>query len=326
MAFQNKRRTVLKKSLASEEQPGTTTLCVFCFLISSIGAKKFGKIIHTRTHNALKPLLKVGYQHFLDYNAFVVSPSSSGQDTALSRRKRGFDSRWGYQGRRCMNVFQDYSAISGPLHAMHRCRMALWLREARHFIKQKSSPLPLAGQRVLDLGCGDGLAAHTCALLGASVIAVDSSDDALKHAKQHKNIMYHKTTAQNFLEKNTQLFSFILCLEVLEHWHAWEQSLHLIVKSLEPTGLLTFSTINKTTASFLKAIVWTEYVAHWLPRHTHDWSHFIKPSEIIQKAEPFNLRPHAIRGMSFLPISKAWVASSHTNTNYLLFLRKNTVY
>lgn len=224
-----------------------------------------------------------------------------------------------------MRTFQNYVAISEPLHAMHKCRMALWLREVRFFLKPQSGA-PLSGYRVLDLGCGDGLAAHTCALLGAQVTAVDASEDALKHAPQHENITYHHTTVQTFLKQNSESFSFILCLEVLEHWSTWDKYIGLMAQALTPKGLLTFSTLNKTAYSFLKAIIWTEYLARWLPRHTHDWNHFIKPAEIIHKSQPFNLALHAIRGMTFLPISKEWVASAHTDTNYMLFLRHNAVY
>ena len=274
------------------------------------------------THIVRNPL---GEKHFLEYNypvcphrLVVRTPPSQGGNagsTPVGDTKMNVD------------IFHNYQSISGPLHAMHRCRMSIWLKELSHFIKPSTtSSHPLKPYKILDIGCGDGLAANTCALLGAHVIAVDSSNNALNLAKKHPNIKYVYASIGDFLLSNTQTFDFIFCLEVLEHWKTWKAHIPQIARSLNKKGMLTISTINKTASSFAKAIIWTEYIARWLPKNTHQWQHFIPPSEVVHTCASFGLSLHNISGMTFLPISQEWAPTHSVNTNYMLFLRHNEVY
>jgi len=227
-----------------------------------------------------------------------------------------------------VNVFHNYEDVSSVLHSMHTCRMAIWLKNVRHLLPQNTSK-PLKDISVLDLGCGDGLTTYTCLNWGAQVTAVDNSHDALRIAHQNPlsdRIQFHHQSIEEFLHTNTKKFTFIFCLEALEHIPKWQPLLPLMAQHLHPQGILSISTINRTWRSYMKAIVWTEYVAQWLPRHTHQWQNFIPPSEIIKSAQNAHMQTHNITGMRYLPFSKKWLQTTHADTNYLLFLKLSHVY
>ncbi|MDF1757948.1 MAG: bifunctional 2-polyprenyl-6-hydroxyphenol methylase/3-demethylubiquinol 3-O-methyltransferase UbiG [Legionellaceae bacterium] len=185
----------------------------------------------------------------------------------------------------------------------------------------------IAGSRVLDLGCGGGLLSEAMAHSGGLVTGIDVEENAIltaaRHAKKSSlDIDYQCIAIENF---NADTFPIITCLEMLEHVQDPEMVIENALRLLSPGGYLFLSTINRTLKAYLGAIVAAEYVLGLLPRQTHDFNKFIKPSELTSIIRSFNLELVDISGMSYNPLTRVAFLDSSLDINYLLVCRKPVV-
>ena len=155
--------------------------------------------------------------------------------------------------------------------------------------------------------------------------AIDASEKNIAIAKLHAkeeglSIDYRFTTAE---ELNEPPYDVVTALEIIEHVDHVPQFLEACAKLVKPSGLLFISTLNRTAKSYLAAIVGAEIILQWLPRGTHDWKKFLKPSEIITEAEKYDLTLQALNGFSFNPLSQTWKVTKDVSVNYMLCFKAN---
>lgn len=184
------------------------------------------------------------------------------------------------------------------------------------FIEQHAS---LKGQTVLDVGCGGGILSEALAKAGAMVTGLDANAQAIAAAQQHAQdqqlpINYHHGTLEAFKHPP---FDHVVCMELLEHVPDPSSLIAHLAKMLKPSGVLLLSTLNRNLKSFFKAIVAAEYLLKLLPRGTHQYDHFIRPSELDRAAREAGLRLKAIQGLSYQPLSRQYYLSDDVSVNYL---------
>lgn len=192
-----------------------------------------------------------------------------------------------------------------PLHAMNPARIA-WIN--RHI----SGPT-----RILDIGCGAGLASEALAKLGHDVTGVDAASAAIEAARAHAGEL--KITYRTTLEDGVT-FPVITALEVIEHVPDPARFLATLSDLLEPNGLLIVSTLNRTKRAWLTAILGAEYIARLLPTGTHDWTRFLSPAELAALARGAGLRCADVAGLQ--PGLHGWRATQNTSINYIAAFRK----
>lgn len=206
-----------------------------------------------------------------------------------------------------------------PLHRFNPVRLAHIRRHAcRHFGRDDDTRTPFTGLKLLDIGCGGGLLCEPMARLGASVVGIDAGaaniNVAAAHARRSNlDIDYRATTP----DKLDETFDIILNMEVIEHTAAPEVFMQQCADRLATGGLMFLATLNRTRKSFLFAIVGAEYVLRWLPRGTHDWHRFVTPAEMTAYAEQAGLAMQSTTGVSYNPLSGAWVESGDLSVNYI---------
>jgi 2-polyprenyl-6-hydroxyphenyl methylase / 3-demethylubiquinone-9 3-methyltransferase len=210
-----------------------------------------------------------------------------------------------------------------PLHRMNPTRVA-FVRDhaARRFGRAPEAPRPLDGLGVLDIGCGAGLLAEPMTRLGARVTGLDAAEEALAVARAHAAEMdlaidYRSETAEALADTGTA-FDVVLAMEVVEHVADVDRFLEACCRLVAPGGLLVLSTISRTARSLLLAKIGAEYVLRWLPRGTHDWRRFLRPSEVVRRLESGGLKPVEIAGMSWSPLTDGWVLTRDPRVNYIL--------
>ncbi|MCT4635473.1 MAG: bifunctional 2-polyprenyl-6-hydroxyphenol methylase/3-demethylubiquinol 3-O-methyltransferase UbiG [Rickettsiales bacterium] len=205
-----------------------------------------------------------------------------------------------------------------PLHDLTPLRLEYITSLAKQHFKKDS----LKGIKTLDIGCGGGLISEPLSRLGTKITGIDASSVNINIARSHANkcnlnINYQQILAED-LAKTKQKFQLILALEIIEH----VENIELFIKScatlLEEGGIIIFSTINRTSKSFLESIVAAEYILRWLPIGTHSWSKFVKPSEINKYAIRFGLKEPNIQGLSFSLTSSSWNLSDDIRNNYFI--------
>lgn len=184
----------------------------------------------------------------------------------------------------------------------------------------------LNGLKILDIGCGGGLLSEPMARLGAEVTGIDASEKNIKiaslHAeKQGLNINYICTSAEDLAAKKKQ-FDIVLNMEVIEHVADVSSFMNASCDLLKPGGLMFIATINRTLKSFAFAIVGAEYILRWLPRGTHEWDRFLKPSEIEAHLSSNGLVLRKLDGMSYNPVKDLWSLSSDIGINYIMLAGK----
>jgi len=188
--------------------------------------------------------------------------------------------------------------------------------------------LPLNEKKILDVGCGGGILAESMAKLGGNVTGIDQSDIAIKIAKLHAkennlSINYKLLNIEDFLKKDTTKFDVITCLEMIEHVPDPASIITSCAKKLKKNGRLYVSTINRNLKAFLFAIVGAEYILNLLPKGTHHYDKFIKPSEVKSWANSLNMNISNITGMTYNPFLKKYSLGSDVSVNYILELRFN---
>lgn len=185
----------------------------------------------------------------------------------------------------------------------------------------------LAGKRVVDVGCGGGILAEAMAGRGAQVTGIDLSDKALKVARLHllesgRQVDYRLLSAEDLAEEAAGTFDVVTCMELLEHVPDPANTVAACARLAKPGGWVFFSTINRNPKSYLYAIIGAEYILNLLPRGTHDWGRFIKPSELAAHARRVGLNPVEITGMTYNPFTKTYRLEADTDVNYLMACRK----
>ena len=207
-----------------------------------------------------------------------------------------------------------------PLHVVNALRLD-YVREriASHFGPARAAPL--AGLRILDVGCGGGLLSEPLAQLGAEVVGIDASPGNLAAARLHAaaqgvSVTYRLGDPAQALGPDEK-FDVVLALEVVEHVSDVPAFVDTVARCVAPGGLLFASTIDRTWQSFLFAIVGAEYILRVLPRGTHQWQRFVRPAELAAAVGRAGLQQADLRGMRYLPLLHRASWCRDTRVNYL---------
>jgi len=211
----------------------------------------------------------------------------------------------------------DPDSEFGPLHAINPLRLG-WI----------DGLAQLAGKRVVDIGCGGGILADSMARKGASVLGIDLSTKALRVAQIHAleagtpNVEYREASAETLAQEQAGQFDVVTCMEMLEHVPRPESVVQAAATLVKPGGWIFFSTINRNAKAFLFAIVGAEYVLNLLPRGTHEYLKFIKPSELATWSRQSRLELVQTQGMEYNPLTRRYWLSGDTSVNYLAAARR----
>ena len=209
------------------------------------------------------------------------------------------------------NRWWDPQGPQKPLHALNPARLG--------YVTDRT---PLQGARVLDVGCGGGLLSEAMARAGADVTAIDLADDLVKVARLHAlesgvKIDYRVQAVEALAEEQPGTFDVVTCMEMLEHVPDPAAILQACEKLLKPGGRLFVSTLNRTPAAFALAIVGAEYIARLLPKGTHRYSEFIRPSELAAWLRAASLQLEDVSGLLYEPWRNAARIVSRTDVNYV---------
>ena len=215
-----------------------------------------------------------------------------------------------------------------PLHKFNPTRLISIREQAvAHFSLDDEAPQPLKGLRVLDIGCGGGLLSEPLSRLGASVTGVDASaanvKTALVHAgQQGLDIDYRHGAAEQLLESGEAPFDLVLAMEIVEHVADVDSFLSACAGLTRSGGMVIAATLNRTPKAFALAIVGAEYVLRWLPRGTHQFEKFVKPSEIRAVFDAQGVESGEPIGVNYNPLLDEWRLSSDATVNYMIVGRK----
>jgi 2-polyprenyl-6-hydroxyphenyl methylase/3-demethylubiquinone-9 3-methyltransferase len=204
-----------------------------------------------------------------------------------------------------------------PLHEINPLRLG-WIEEHAK----------LAGKRVVDIGCGGGILSDAMARRGADVLGIDLATKALKVAQLHAmeagtpSVDYREVSAEALADEMPAQFDVVTCMEMLEHVPEPASVVQACTSLAKPGGWIFFSTINRNPKAFLLAIVGAEHVLKLLPKGTHEYARFIRPSELAHWCRDAGLAAWATRGMEYNPLTRRYRLSADTGVNYLLACRK----
>ncbi|HJQ63119.1 MAG TPA: bifunctional 2-polyprenyl-6-hydroxyphenol methylase/3-demethylubiquinol 3-O-methyltransferase UbiG [Burkholderiales bacterium] len=184
----------------------------------------------------------------------------------------------------------------------------------------------LRGKSVLDVGCGGGILAESMAERGARVTGIDLADKPLKVAQLHlhesgRQVDYRLVSAEALAGEVPHTFDIVTCMEMLEHVPDPAATVRACAALLKPGGLAFFATINRNPKSYLLAVIGAEYVLRLLPRGTHDYAKFIRPSELAAMCRASDLDVAGLIGMTYNPFSKTYALENDTGVNYILHCR-----
>lgn len=215
-----------------------------------------------------------------------------------------------------------------PLHDLTPARMS-YLKEqiCSHFDKDIASPNALKSLSILDIGCGGGLVCEPLSRLGATVTGIDASAKnigvATEHAKQSElKITYKNTTSEEEAQKRKK-YDVVLALEIIEHVADMDLFVKTVLECAKKDALIIFSTLNRTAKSYAFGIVAAEYILRWLPKGTHNWKKFVKPSELNHMIEKNGARLHDVRGLIYHPLSQSFsLSQDDLSVNYFLTAKK----
>ena len=203
-----------------------------------------------------------------------------------------------------------------PLHEINPLRLS--------FIQKHCE---LQGAKVLDVGCGGGILSEGLAKAGAEVTGNDLAKKSIKVAKLHAldqglTIDYQVVAVETLAEQAPASFDVVTCLEMLEHVPHPESVVRACANLVKPGGMVFFSTLNRNAKAYLLAVVGAEYVLRMLPRGTHEYARFIKPSELSRMARTAGLDLQEMTGLSYQPLTRQYQLGSDTDVNYLMAMRR----
>lgn len=211
----------------------------------------------------------------------------------------------------------DRDSEFGPLHAINPLRLQ-WI----------DGLAGLAGKRVVDIGCGGGILSDSMARKGATVLGIDLAAKPLRVAQLHAleagtpNVEYREVSAEGLAQEQPASFDVVTCMEMLEHVPRPESVVQAAASLVKPGGWVFFSTINRNPKAFLFAILGAEYVLNLLPRGTHEYLKFIKPSELAGWCRAARLELGVTQGMEYNPLTRRYWLSGDTSVNYLAAARR----
>jgi 2-polyprenyl-6-hydroxyphenyl methylase/3-demethylubiquinone-9 3-methyltransferase len=235
-----------------------------------------------------------------------ASRPSSNVDQAELDKFSALASRW-----------WDPNSEFKPLHAINPLRLE-WIKGLVGGLHDKT---------VLDVGCGGGILAEGMARAGAKVTGIDLADKSLRVAKLHGlesgvPVTYRNISAEDMALEQPQTFDVVTCMEMLEHVPDPGSIVRACSTLVKPGGWVFFSTLNRNPKSFLFAIVGAEYILRLLPRGTHSWRSFVRPSELATSARTCGLTTQELMGMSYNPFTQTYSLGRDTSVNYLMATRK----
>ncbi|MEO1574948.1 MAG: bifunctional 2-polyprenyl-6-hydroxyphenol methylase/3-demethylubiquinol 3-O-methyltransferase UbiG [Pseudomonadota bacterium] len=206
----------------------------------------------------------------------------------------------------------DPDGESGPLHAINPLRLGFITDHTR-----------LRGATAVDVGCGGGLLSEAMARRGAAVTGIDQAQSALEVARRHAedqdlDLTYQHTTAEALAERQPGTADIVTCMEMLEHVPEPGAVVAACATLLKPGGRLFLSTINRNPKSYALAVIGAEYVLRLLPRGTHDYQRFLKPSELDAFARDAGLAVEAIKGIVYNPLTREYRVSDDIDVNYMM--------
>jgi 2-polyprenyl-6-hydroxyphenyl methylase / 3-demethylubiquinone-9 3-methyltransferase len=205
-----------------------------------------------------------------------------------------------------------------PLHQINPLRLE-WINHL----------CPVAGQQVLDVGCGGGILADSMARLGAQVTGIDLASKALRVAQLHAleaqtpNVQYQEISVEALAAQQPGSFDVVTCMEMLEHVPDPASVVRACATLVKPGGWVFFSTLNRSPKSFILAIVGAEYVLNLLPRGTHEYAKMIRPRELASYCRSVELDLRHTRGMQYNPLTRRYWMSDDTSVNYLFATQKS---
>ena len=211
----------------------------------------------------------------------------------------------------------DTNSEFRPLHQINPLRLE-WIQGLA----------PLKDKQVLDVGCGGGILSDAMARAGAHVTGIDLATKSLKVAQLHAleaqtpNVSYREVSAEALAAENPASFDVVTCMEMLEHVPDPASIVQACATLVKPGGWVFFSTLNRNPKSFLFAIVGAEYVLNLLPRGTHEFAKFIKPSELADHCRAAGLDLQAMRGLQYNPITRRYWLDGNTRVNYMIGTQK----
>ena len=200
-----------------------------------------------------------------------------------------------------------------PLHQINPLRLD-WIAKLA----------PLAGAKALDVGCGGGILSDAMARQGAQVTGIDLSTKALKVAQLHAleaqtpGVQYREISAEDMAAEQPGAFDVVTCMEMLEHVPDPGSVVRACASLVKPGGWVFFSTLNRNPKSFLFAIVGAEYILNLLPKGTHEFAKFIKPSELANHCRDAGLNLQASKGLQYNPITRRYWLDGNTSVNYMM--------
>ena len=214
----------------------------------------------------------------------------------------------------------DEDGAFAPLHKLNPIRLSYIKKQIE---EHKGGVKDL---EILDIGCGGGLVCEPLTRLGAKVTGIDGDAQAIDVAKTHASennlkINYLSGDAANLLQSKKR-YDVVLALEVIEHVDNTEEFIQILTKLVKPNGLIILSTLNRTAQSFVLGIVAAEYLLNWVPRGTHSWKKFLKPSEIHVMLHRHNFELSDITGLNYKPLQKQFKLSQKIDVNYFITAKK----
>ncbi len=219
------------------------------------------------------------------------------------------------------HAWWDLEGPFKPLHRLNPVRIHYILDVCQRYLDLTPANL-LNDLNILDVGCGGGLVAEPLAQLGANVTAIDAGNEAVKVAQAHASqnnldIDYRCGEVRDLIKDHTK-YDVITALEIVEHVADVESFIDTLAQLLKPQGILILSTLNRTLQSYALGIVAAEYILRWVPKGTHQWEKFLKPSELAGHLRKSGLNPQETKGLIFNPLNRSWNLSAQTDVNYFM--------